>query len=70
VNQKVDAAIEALKAQGHTVRPYNREGTFWFEIDGRMLASWQEMEELADRVYSLTELEDLFLRRRREELSN
>lgn len=70
MKQKIDAAIEALKAQGHTVRPYNREGTFWFEIDGRMLASSQEMENLADRVYSLTELEDLFVRRQKEEQSN
>ena len=70
MKQKVDAAIAALKSQGHSVRPYNREGTFWFEIDGRMLASQQEMEELADRVYSLTELEDLFIRRRNKEQAN
>jgi len=70
MKQKVDAAIEALKTQGHTVIPYNREGKFWFEIDGRMLASNQEMEELADRMYSPTELEDLFVRRRNEEQNN
>ena len=67
MKRKIDTAIEALEQQGHTVRPYNRDGRFWFEIDGRMLASAQEMEELADRVYSLTELEDLFVRRRAEE---
>jgi hypothetical protein len=67
---KVDAAIEALKAHGHSVRPCNREGQFWFEIDGRMLASQEEMEDLADRVYSLLDLEDLFVQRRREEQSN
>jgi len=67
VKRKIEGAIEILEQQGHTVRPYNREGKFWFEIDGRMLASTQEMEELADRVYSLTELEDLFVRRRAEE---
>jgi hypothetical protein len=70
MNQKVDAAIQALKAKGHTVRPYSREGTFWFEIDGKMLASRKELEDLADRVYSLTELEDLFVRRQREEQNN
>jgi len=64
---KIGRAIEVLKQQGHSVRPYNREGIFWFEIDGRMLASAQEMEELADRVYSLVELEDLFKKRRAEE---
>lgn len=66
MNSKIDAAIEALRRQGHSVRPYNREGQFWYEIDGRMLASHQEMEDLADRVYSLVELEDLFVRRKNE----
>ena len=70
MKSKIDAAIEALKSQGHSVRPYNREGKFWFEIDGRMLASHQEMEDLADRVYSLLELEDMFVRRRNEEQKN
>jgi hypothetical protein len=70
MKSKIDAAIEALKTQGHTVRPYNREGKFWFEIDGRMLASHQELEDLADRVYSLLGLEDLFVRRRNEEQNN
>jgi hypothetical protein len=67
VKRKIETAIEVLEQQGHAVRPYNREGKFWFEIHGRMLASRQEMEELADRVHSLTELEDLFVRRPGEE---
>jgi len=67
MQSKIERAIEVLRQQGHTVRPYNREGTFWFEIDGRMLASAQEIGELADRVYSLVELEDLFKKRRAEE---
>lgn len=55
-----------LQGQGHTVRPQSREGALWFEINGKMLASWKEMEELADGVYSLSELEELFVRRRSE----
>jgi hypothetical protein len=70
MKSKVDAGIAALRSQGHTVRSYNREGQFWYEIDGRMLASHQEMEDLADRVYSLLELEDLFIRRRNEAQNN
>ncbi len=70
MKQKVDFAIEALMIQGHTVSTYHREDGVWFEIDGRMLASTKEMEELGDRVYSLAELEDLFTRRRNEELGN
>ena len=45
------AAIKMLHGQGHIVRPYIRYGTLWFEIDGNMLATRQEMLELADGVY-------------------
>ena len=58
-----------LNGQGHTVRPFIRRGTLWFEINGNMLATRQEMLELADGVYSLEELRELFLRRRAEEQS-
>ena len=70
MKSKVDAAIETLRCQGHSVRPYDSDGQCWYEIDGRMLASNQEMEDLADRVYSLMELEDLFIRRQNEQLGN
>lgn len=57
------AAVKMLQGQGHTVRPYIRYGTLWFEINGNMLATRQEMLELADGVYSLQELAELFARR-------
>ena len=60
------AAIKMLQGEGHTVRPYIRYGTLWFEIDGGMLATRQEMGELADGVYSLQELAELFARRHAE----
>lgn len=63
------AAIKVLQGQGHTVRPYIRYGTLWFEIDANMLATRQEMLELADGVYSLQELAELFARRHAEETS-
>ena len=63
------AAIKMLQGQGHPVRPYIRYGRLWFEIDGHMLATRQEMLELADGVYSLQELAELFGRRRAEEES-
>ena len=63
------AAIKMLQGQGHTVRPYIRYGTLWFEIDGNMLATRKEMLELADGVYSLQELVELFARRDAEEES-
>jgi hypothetical protein len=65
----VRAAIKMLQGQGHTVRPYIRYGTLWFEIDGNMLATRKEMLELADGVYSLQELVELFARRDAEEES-
>ena len=58
-----------LKGQGHTVRPFIRCGTLWFEIDSIMLATRREMLELADGVYSLEELRELFARRLTEEQS-
>ena len=63
------AATKMLQGHGHTVRPYIRYGTLWFEIDGNMLASRQEMLELADSMYSLQELAELFARRHAEEES-
>ena len=45
------------------MRPYIRYGVLWFEIDGNMLATRQELLELADGVYSLTELRELFILR-------
>ena len=63
--EKVEAAIRMLRAQGHLVEIQVLGD--WYQIDGCMLASWQEMQDLADGVYSLTELEELFRRRQAEE---
>jgi hypothetical protein len=66
---KIEAAIKMLRETGHSVQTQMRgeKNTVWFEIDRRMLASWQEMENLADGVYSLGELEDLYRRRQAED---
>ena len=66
---ELHVAIKMLQGLGHTVRPYLRYGTLWFEIDSNMLATRQEMLELADGVYSLQELAELFARRHAEEES-
>jgi hypothetical protein len=55
MKSKIDTAIGALKSQWHSVRPYLRENKFRYEIDRKMLASRQELEDVADRVYSLLE---------------
>jgi hypothetical protein len=66
MEEDLNTAIKILKGQGHTVRPYIRYGTLWFEIDGNMLATRQEMLELGNGVYSLRELAELFVRRNAE----
>lgn len=69
MKDKIDVGIEMLRAQGHTVQAQVRgqQGRMWFEVDRRMLVSWEEMQQLADGVYSLAELEELFKKRRAEE---
>ena len=66
---KVEAALRMLVSQGHTVEPQVRgaEGRMWFQVDRRMLVSHEEMVDLADGVYSLTELEELYKRRQSDE---
>ncbi|HEX4001536.1 MAG TPA: hypothetical protein VHX36_02735 [Candidatus Acidoferrales bacterium] len=66
---KVDAACAMLKEQGHSVEAQVRGEPVrtWFEVDRRILVSWEEMQELADGVYSLTDLEDLYRRRQADE---
>jgi hypothetical protein len=68
--EKVEAAIRMLRADGHVVerRLLGEKGT-WFDVDLRMRVSWEEMQSLADGVYSLIELEELFIRRRVREAS-
>ena len=63
MGEDLNKTIKILQGQGHAVRPYIRYGTLWFEIDGNMLATRQEMLELGDSVYSLRELAELFARR-------
>ena len=63
----LNSALRMLHTQGHAVRPYIRYGVLWFEIDGNMLATRQELLELADGVYSLMELRELFILRHTED---
>ena len=62
--EKIEVAIRTLRSEGHIVEIQPDGGKTWFEIDHRMRASAEEMENLADGVYSLPELEQIFLQRR------
>ena len=64
MKEKVVAAVKMLREQGHSVRAQVRDGKQWFHVDERMLVSWAEMNDLAEGVFSLFELEDLYKRRR------
>jgi hypothetical protein len=66
MEEDFNTAVKMLHTQGHAVRPYIRYGVLWFEIDGNVLATRQELLELADGVYSFTELLELLVRRRTE----
>ena len=65
---KVVAAINSMNKQGHHARVCRHQGEMWVEIDHCMLASFREIEDLADGVRSFEELADLFNKRHGEEL--
>jgi hypothetical protein len=61
-----DVAIERIVQQGHQVHPFTAQDILWFEIDGSLIASLQELMELGEGVYSVEELWELVLLRRQE----
>ena len=65
---KVVAAINGMKKNGHDAHLYKHQGKVWVEIDQCMLATFDEIEELVDRVHSFGELEEIFRKRHAEEL--
>ena len=64
---KVLRGVRMLREQGHRVESRIQHGKLWWEIDQRMLATPEEISEIGDGVYSLAELEELFVKRREEE---
>lgn len=64
---KVSKGVRMLKEQGHFVEGRVKGAKMWWEIDHRMLATPEEIEHIADGVYTLSELEDLFVRRAEEQ---
>ena len=65
---KVVAAINGMKKSGHDARLYKHHGKVWVEIDQCMLATFDEIEQLVDRVHSFDELEGIFRKRHADEL--
>jgi hypothetical protein len=58
MSPKVLTAITELHRQSHTAEPFEGASKECVRIDGLMLTTYQEMEELAAGVYGLVELEE------------
>jgi len=71
LNEKVSNGVAMLREQGHRVELFlqieeNGAVKLWLKID-EDLATPQEIEHLVDGVYSLSELHELYVRRRADE---
>jgi hypothetical protein len=64
---KVSKGIQMLREQGHLVEARVLFDKLCWEIDCQLLATREELEHLADGVYSFDELEELHLKRLAEE---
>jgi hypothetical protein len=56
---KVAKGVRVLQKRGHQVEQYIVDGKVWWQIDGRILATPEEIRQLADGAYSLRKLEKL-----------
>jgi hypothetical protein len=66
-NDRLSRGVRMLEEQGHVVEGRIQFDKMWWEIDRRMLATSEEIGHLADGVYSLSELEELYIKRRAKE---
>jgi hypothetical protein len=66
MESKISKGVRILTEQGHLVEGRVQFNKMWWEIDRQMLATAEEIEHLADGVYSLSELEELYIKRRAE----
>lgn len=69
-SEKALTGAAMLREQGHRVEfqlreDENGDSEVWWKVDGD-LTSAQEMEHIAEGVYSFDELHELFVRRRRD----
>jgi hypothetical protein len=67
ISEKVVKRLSMLNEQGHQVKVRGQFGRFCFKIDEHVMASLEEIELLADGVYSLEELEELYMKQRADE---
>ncbi|HEY6467174.1 MAG TPA: hypothetical protein VIY69_14340 [Candidatus Acidoferrales bacterium] len=61
--EKVSKGIRMLEAQGHLIAPHMKFHKLYWEIDCRMWATGEEVEYLADGVYSFSEFKEACTKR-------
>jgi hypothetical protein len=66
-SEKVSKGVAILREQGYRVEGRIQFGKEWWEIDRYLLASPEEIEHIADGVYSFAELEELCVKRQADE---
>ena len=66
-NDKVCKGVQMLKETGHQIEARIRFNKMAWKIDDRILATPEEIEHLANGIYTLSELEELHVKRRAEE---
>ncbi len=69
MESQIDKGIRKLREQGTTIVRRIQDGKTWWEINGKTLASRKEVRDLANGVYSPSELIERHTKRRAEELS-
>ena len=69
MDKGIEAAITVLFSDGHTVHLSYLGRKLLFEIDGKMLATTYEMDQLSEGVFTFEEMKELFLERKKLENS-
>ena len=59
MTSKVEVAFHMLSKQGHKVQAVVRDHAVWFDIDGSLLISWDQMSDFADGLHTFDELKQL-----------
>jgi len=66
-SEKVYKGVAMLREQGHLMVGRIQFDKRWWEIDGCLLVSPDEIEHIADGVYSFSDLKELCIKRSADE---
>lgn len=60
MTSKGEVAFHMLSKEGHRVQTVVHDnGGVWFDIDGSLLISWQQMSDFADGLHTFDELKEM-----------